>query len=72
MFLLSRWVIPLHLIITLIMALADIFYLINTLCYGLFYRPAMEFLDSSDEEDGDSPKSDALTWKSATTKGQAL
>lgn len=36
------------------------------------YRPAMEFLDSSDEEDGDSPKSDALTWKSATTKGQAL
>lgn len=35
MVLLSRWVILLHLIITLIMALADIFYSINTLCYGL-------------------------------------
>lgn len=34
-------------------------------------KPAMEFLDSSDEEDGDSPKSDALTWKSATTNEPA-
>ena len=31
----------------------------------------MEFLDSSEEEDGQSQNSEALTWKSATTKGQS-
>lgn len=31
----------------------------------------MEFLDSSEEEDGESQNSEALTWKSATTKGQS-